>query len=156
MKLPRCIHDRLEDFAVRTTIRRAPDELVAERQNSPMPLIKRWYVLRRKYLMNIYIHTICRSDEDRALHDHPWPNVTIVLMGGYWDHIIEAGGVHRRVWRAPGDVVFRRAGTAHRLELPEASSALTLFITGPKVRAWGFHCENGWRHWRDFGRRGCE
>jgi len=23
-------------------------------------------------------------------------------------------------------------------------------MTGPRVREWGFHCPNGWRHWKDF------
>jgi hypothetical protein len=35
---------------------------------------------------------------------------------------------------------------SHSRELP----ALTLFITGPKVREWGFHCPQGFVHWRDF------
>lgn len=26
----------------------------------------------------------------------------------------------------------------------------TLFITGLKVREWGFYCPNGWRHWKLF------
>lgn len=45
-----------------------------------------------------------------------------------------------------------------------AKPAWTLFITGPKIREWGFHCPNGWRHWREFVEetdhgnigRGCE
>lgn len=28
--------------------------------------------------------------------------------------------------------------------------AVSLFIAGPKVREWGFHCPNGWVHWREF------
>lgn len=31
------------------------------------------------------IHNIKRSDQDRALHDHPWPNASLVLKGGYWE-----------------------------------------------------------------------
>jgi hypothetical protein len=26
----------------------------------------------------------------------------------------------------------------------------TVFITGPIVREWGFHCPKGWVHWREF------
>ena len=26
----------------------------------------------------------------------------------------------------------------------------SLFITGPVIREWGFHCPNGWRHWKQF------
>ena len=31
------------------------------------------------------LHHILRSDHDRALHDHPWPNASFVLSGGYWE-----------------------------------------------------------------------
>lgn len=30
----------------------------------------------------------------------------------------------------------------------------TLFITGRKVREWGFHCESGWVHWKMFTSKG--
>jgi hypothetical protein len=31
------------------------------------------------------VHHTLRSDHDRALHDHPWWNISIVLRGGYWE-----------------------------------------------------------------------
>jgi hypothetical protein len=31
------------------------------------------------------IHHIIRSDDDRACHCHPWPYVSIILKGGYWE-----------------------------------------------------------------------
>lgn len=31
------------------------------------------------------IHNVKRSDHDRALHDHPWHNASLVLRGGYWE-----------------------------------------------------------------------
>lgn len=31
------------------------------------------------------VHKVMRSDHDRALHDHPWHNASIVLEGGYWE-----------------------------------------------------------------------
>ena len=52
--------------------------------------------------------------------------------------------------RAAGSIVTRKATDAHRLEIPEGGRAVSLFITGPKLREWGFHCPNGWRHWREF------
>mgnify|MGYP000066528385 CR=1 FL=1 len=39
--------------------------------------------------------------------------------------------------------------SAHRIELV-AGPVWTLFLTGPFRREWGFHCPQGWRHWRDF------
>jgi hypothetical protein len=31
------------------------------------------------------VHHIKRSDHDRALHDHPWNNCSIVMRNGYWE-----------------------------------------------------------------------
>jgi hypothetical protein len=97
-----------------------------------------------------YLHEFRRSDDDRALHDHPWWNCSILLCGEYTEHTIDAGGVNRRVIRRAGDAVFRRASRAHRVELHDGP-CISLFITGPRVREWGFHCpEQGWIHWKRF------
>jgi hypothetical protein len=53
-----------------------------------------------------------------------------------------------------GDCVYRGPEFAHRLELIDGEPAETLFITGPKIRSWGFHCPKGWVHWRDFVAQG--
>jgi hypothetical protein len=133
-------------------LHKPPDLLIG----SPgMSYLRRWHVIPRNPLCNIYLHQFLRSDDDRALHDHPWSNVTWVLEGLYKEHT--ATGAH---WRMAGDVVARRAKTAHRIELsvdPASRIALpcwTLFVTGPRLRDWGFHCPNGWRHWRVFTQSG--
>lgn len=103
-----------------------------------------------------YHHRFMRSDDDRALHDHPWCNVSIVLRGEYVEHTIDAGGIHRRAVRRAGDVVFRRATRAHRVELRTDDNGTpkpctSLFLTGFRLREWGFHCpQQGWIHWRRF------
>lgn len=113
------------------------------------PQVKRWWVIPRNKVFNIYLHHFLRSDEDRALHDHPWMNMSLLLIGSYVEHTILAGGVEvRKTYRA-GDIKFRRAKTAHRLELTEGPM-WTLFITGPVTRNWGFHCPKGWRYWKEF------
>lgn len=118
----------------------------------------RWWRIARNAYMNVYYHIVQRSDDDRALHDHPWWNFSIVLDGGYYEHTIEAGGVNKRTWYGPGSVRFRRAGTfAHRLELavehatgkpwtPNGAEmpVRTIFITGPVLRRWGFHHPSKW------------
>jgi hypothetical protein len=138
-----------------------------------------WQAIRRR-MPNIYVHRFIRSDADFALHDHPWASMTIVLRGAYVEQTIAAGGVHQRALRRPGDVAFRKAKAAHRVELLRDAAAqdllwrypkeqygdepvYTLFITGPKVRNWGFHCPRGWRPWEEFSSgdygkigRGCE
>lgn len=115
----------------------------------------RWWRIARNAYFNIYFHIVLRGDDDRALHDHPWWNFSIVLDGGYWEHTISEGGVHRKIWYGPGSVRFRRAGTfAHRLELKCDRDGFgdpcgelpvkTIFITGPVLRRWGFHHPDQW------------
>lgn len=137
----------------------------------------RWHRFRLKWLASCYYNLVLRSDDDRSLHDHPWWNISIVLRGGYWEHTIAAGGIHQKVWRGPGSVVFRRASAAHRLELNKTRGvnphlptlgnidhvpipALTIFLCGPVLRRWGFHHPSlGWtdaKHWdsvMDHGKR---
>lgn len=124
------------------------------------PYLLRWYVLPRNPILNVYVHKFLRDDDDRALHDHPWPSVSILLRGRYVEQmdgrdLLGRPARVRKVrswkwWRLFGPpVVFRRATHAHRVELP-AGPAWTLFITGPRVRDWGFHCPRGWVRWQDF------
>lgn len=126
--------------------RRAPDIVIG---GSEDPYMRRWWLIPRNRWFNIYLHQFCRSDDDRALHDHPWWNLSVLLRGEYTEHTIDAGGINKRIVRHAGDLKFRLASTAHRIEL-HAGSCWTLFITGPRIREWGFHCPNGWRHWKIF------
>ena len=127
------------------------------------PYLRRWWVIPRNRFFNIYLHHFLRSDDDRALHDHPWINCSYLLEGAYTEWTIAAGGVHRKRVAESGSLKFRGAHFAHRVEL-HAGPCWSLFITGPVVREWGFHCSAGWRHWkiftseRDRGQigRGCE
>lgn len=117
------------------------------------PYLLRWYVIPRNRIFNIYLHYFARSDDDRALHDHPWWNLSILLEGTYTEHTIDQGGVNVRTVRKAGDLKFRGAKHAHRIELTDGP-CWTLFVTGPKFREWGFHCPAGWRPWQDFVKPG--
>jgi hypothetical protein len=136
------------------------------------PYMHRWWRIPRNWAINVYYHIVLRSDDDRALHDHPWWNFSIVLEGGYFEHTILEGGIHRKIWFGPGAMKFRWHGKkAHRLELftmvqtteetsyDEANMKYemrqtrreferpvkTIFITGPVLRRWGFHHpQGGW------------
>lgn len=145
MRIPFRLRQMLIRAARRVMERRPPDFVIGRADDV---YLRRWWVIPRNPVCNIYLHDICHSDDDRALHDHPWANCTIVLLGMYVEHTIQAGGVHRRVLRRGGDIVLRRAKAAHRLEtLPGSEGALTLFLTGPRLRRWGFHHPDGWRAW---------
>ena len=110
---------------------------------------RRWWIIPRNKFFNIYLHLFLHSDEDRALHDHPWLNVSYLLAGEYTEHTIKAGGVTQSVVYKAGNLKFRRSVAAHRIEL-HAGPCWSLFITGPVVRNWGFHCPKGWRPWQQF------
>lgn len=129
------------------------------------PYLRRWFVIPRNPLFNVYLHQFLRSDDDRALHDHPWLfNASLLLRGAYNEHTIKAGGIGVRQLREAGQFKFRWGPSPHRVELLSLADYLssqpsstdipmtcwTLFITGPRVRQWGFHCERGWVHWKLF------
>lgn len=130
--------------------KREADVFIGGRENT---YLARWWLIQRNRIMNYYLHNFRRSDDDRALHDHPWWNLSILLRGTYTEHTIDAGGIHIRKIRTAGDIVFRGARTAHRIELHDGP-CWTLFITGPRIREWGFHCPKGWRHWKVFTKPG--
>lgn len=136
---------------------RAPDFIIGGAEH---PYMLRWWVIPRNRWFNIYLHKILRDDDDRALHDHPWWNVSILLRGAYREVMPDlsrrptpyariADLPTRAKLRRAGSIVFRRATASHRLEVAKGP-VWSLFITGPVIREWGFHCPRGWRYWRDF------
>lgn len=126
---------------------RAPDVAIG---GSDDPYLRRWYLWPRNRVCNAYLHQVLRDDDPQALHDHPWPSVSILLSGRLGEIWRAGDGRHR--WREarPGVPVWRSARFAHRLVLPGGGVAWTLFLTGPRLRDWGFWCPQGWRHWREF------
>lgn len=112
--------------------------------------LRRWWIVPRNELQNVYLHEGLRNDDDSALHDHPWPNQSYLIKDRYRE-ITPYGTFIREA----GELVERQAEDAHRLELIDGEPFVSLFFTGPKVREWGFHCQNPdgsprWVHWRDF------
>lgn len=123
------------------------------------PYLVRWYVTPKNRWFNIYLHRILRPDDDRALHDHPWWNVSYILDGSYIEVVPmdaeDPSGLTVQKYRQAGSLTFRRAKDAHRLDLHTDRSGKyrpvwSLFITGPRFREWGFWCPNGWKHWKKF------
>lgn len=131
---------------------REPDQIIGGYSN---PYLERWYVIPRNKFFNIYLHCFHRSDDERALHDHPWAWCSILLIGSYveWSRPKPGDGcplpfIVRRF--KAGSVRFHWPSFAHRLVIDYDTTCWTLFITGPRVRRWGFHCPKGWVFWKDF------
>ena len=94
------------------------------------PLLVHYFLLRTRPI-SVFLHHLIASDEDRALHDHPWSFITILLTGGYWEHTMT-----ERLWRRRFSVLYRPAEWQHRLELEKP--VWTLVIKFRSRRDWGF------------------
>lgn len=133
MRLPHWLRRVLLRAALRTIGARPPDFVLPGYLN-------RWHLVRTRWGC-LYVHQIVGSDDDRALHDHRAWNVSILLDGAYLEHLQRDVRV-----RIEGDLIARRATTPHRLQLLDRH-ALTLFVTGPHQRDWGFMVDGQWvRH----------
>lgn len=142
MKLPRMITTFLKARLLKVACARPADFVIGGEGDA---YLRRWYIIPRNRVFNIYLHQLVRSDDDRALHDHPWASCSIILQDMYYEIM---PGAHKI--RKAGDVTFRRASQPHRLVKVGGADCWSLFLTGPKVRAWGFHCPQGWKHWKEF------
>ena len=121
---------------IRNRILNRPDLIVGPEKD---PYMIRWFVIPRNRFCNVYLHNFLKDDDDRALHDHPWSFVSIILKGGYIERT-EAGLNPRFA----GSIAFRRAKHRHQVELfddhqtQSKKPCWTVIITGPKRRTWGF------------------
>jgi hypothetical protein len=109
------------------------------------PLLERYVIIRHPKLFGVFVHKLCRSDHDRALHDHPWGFISLVLKSGYREeHFTHyrktwAGEWPETVYRRnkPGMFLFRPATWRHRVII-DGKPAWTLVFVGPRRRRWGF------------------
>jgi hypothetical protein len=123
--------------------KRPPDVIIGSVED---PYLLRWHVIPRNPLFNIYLHHFKRSDDDRALHSHPWiVNASWLLKGHYLEHLPNK----QFDCRIQGEFVARVGPAFHRVEL-RWGDCYTLFITGPKIRTWGFACPKGFVPWQAF------
>jgi hypothetical protein len=129
------------------------------------PLMRRWVI--ETPAGSARLHHFLKSDDTRALHNHPWWFVTFPLSpGGYVDVVpcpgCEEGYVyykdgsfetcdlcmgggrsqeHVQAWR----LHYRKPGYTHAVL---TDGCWTVIVTGRKLREWGF-----WLHARFFESR---
>lgn len=150
--------------------KREPDLIIGGKEN---PYMLRWWIIPKNPIFNIYLHKFLRSDDDRALHDHPWLfNCSILLKGEYLEIVPENKKKWpedlstKAVWRRAVGVYFRPGIAPHRVQLfrkwipsktvfkgmrlAQEEPVWTIFITGPRIREWGFYCPKGWVLWTKF------
>jgi len=110
--------------------------------------MRRWRIIHTKWF-GLRLHNIVSSDSDRALHDHPFDFISLILKGGY----VEFTPPRRTGWSSseailcqwygPGSVIKRKAEDLHRLKLLQEKPAWTLVLRGRMRREWGFVGEDG-------------
>lgn len=141
-------------FAQTVMDSRPPDVVIGSDAN---PYVHRWWIGPHDQRASSYLHRFLRSDEDRALHDHRYDNVSTILEGQCREHFyneprIKQGDGFETHWflRREGEVIQRKADKAHRIELIDGQPMTTIFFTGDAYREWGFDTADGWLHWKEF------
>lgn len=141
------------------------------------PLLTRYFLIQTRWFA-LYLHHLHASDEDRALHDHPWSFVTFLLSGGYFEHTPmpehdqQVCGCRDaswcpfnpaaskvtphtvRTWRRRFSLLWRPAEWQHRLELVKPTWTLVLRLR--RRRQWGFITRSGWQDWISYGKEWCD
>lgn len=122
-------------------IRRLPHREIHQTGANDHLLLRRYFILRTKWL-GIYVHELVADDYDRALHDHPWSFLSIILSGQYSEVTNQPGAKHYH----RGSVKFRPAEYCHQL-YAVYEPTWTLVIRGRRRREWGFITPKGWMRW---------
>lgn len=114
--------------------------------------VRRW-VLETPWF-SLRLHHWLHSDDQRALHDHPYAFVTCILRGGYTD--VTFAGEQKMT---PGMIVYRPATHAHYVRL-DRGECWTLLFTSPIIRRWGFWMNGRWRkankYFLSYGHHQCD
>lgn len=114
--------------------------------------------LLQQFDIAVRVHHIATADLDRALHDHPWDFISVVLRGGYLEArprnispCFEGHGTEDSFYteRCTGSIGYRRATDRHRI-ISVKPNTYTLFITFKKVQWWGFYTPMGKVYYRDY------
>lgn len=109
--------------------------------------MERWRIVQTPWFQ-LRVHHILRSDYDRALHDHPFDFISLILSGSYMEITPESEAPIRWPLRLPhvylpGELNIKRAENLHRLVLE--APVWTLVLAGAVRRKWGFkHPDGTW------------
>lgn len=132
-------------------------------------LFNGWGEARNRLLswlpFSIRVHYIATADEDRELHDHPWPARTFILKGWYKEtRLVGAkrigssiageyfvGGGQVEFTRKAGDTATLDFCEFHRISEISPGGVYTLFVCFGWAGDWGFLSAAGrkvwWRDW---------
>lgn len=111
------------------------------------PYLTRYYLFlkdRKWFPFNVFLHNFHKGDLD-DLHDHPWPFITFIIKGGYWEHTPDG-----KFWRGPGSIRMASSDQLHRVELEPGVDVWTIFVPGPHVKDWGFVDNGKWKQHEEY------
>lgn len=133
-----------------------------------LPYLVRFTFLRTPWFQ-ILFHKFLISDDD-CLHDHPWPFITVLLWGGYyeWSEVKDPNKpisiknlvltkwgyndkVHLKRRYKAGSILYRPAEYKHRVELIQGKNAYSMVLTTKPVRKWGFWPKIGFVPHKEYG-----
>ena len=138
MKLLVPLAKKLDGLLMRKVVNeRKPDFIIPH--DKKIPHMRRWHIIPRNKIFNIYLHYFTKRDPDHTLHDHPWFSMSFILFSKYTELTIKYGGVFKYTDHKIGEINFMSPWHTHRICNVHGETCRTLFITGPVFRTWGFH-----------------
>ena len=100
-------------------------------------------VILRTPWFQILMHWIHKPDEDAGMHDHPWWFVGFVLDGEYIEKRaeIDRNGkwLHNLRNKTVRFLIRQPLNRAHQIVMTSSHRVITLLLTGPKAKSWGFY-----------------
>lgn len=133
MRMPERLREKLLLHALGVMAHRAPDFSPGDVGD---PFLQRWWLIAPNAHFNVWLHKFLKSDLDKVPHDCSMDSCSLILSEGYFEQTREG-----KVWRDPGQLIFRKASEPHRVLVRKP--AITLFVTGRPYRKWGFHLDDG-------------
>lgn len=95
-----------------------------------------FYIIRTRWFA-IQLHRIEAAKPHPQCHDHPWPFITLLIRGGYYEWVDDSWH-----WRKPGTILYRPAVFRHNVLTKGVS--WSIIIRTKKQREWGMmdDCRN--------------
>lgn len=110
--------------------------LVKEIRSRQGELHFRRYRLLELPFLRVYIHNICKADEDAHQHTHPWNFLTFIITGGYEE---QSGDKVRRFY--PGCIGVKTCSESHKV-VKLFGNTWTFVVAWGKRRDWGYRLSN--------------
>lgn len=105
----------------------------------------------------LYLHFIFEPDLDRDPHDHPCNFWSMILRGGYQEHIYQTKNLRAHNWSAAvkrwgvGSLHYVPVNVAHQI-VSLRPRTVTLCWFGRRQRLWGFWTPSGFVTAKDYAR----